>query len=97
MTLDLNGTITVGNAQARSDLADSMRDAGCDVHVRGAATVDFTFEWGSPETEGSLVHAWQEIVFFLNAWQTDHAGVECRIRDLRFTQSGDRVPQTYAA
>jgi hypothetical protein len=95
--LDLLGTITLDDPALTGDLAHALAAGGCTVAREDAKTLDFTFPWGTLQTGGSLTQAWNEVVFFLRAWELTHPDVECRVSDVRFRPSGDRLPQTYAA
>ena len=95
--MDLAGTVTLSDPRALASLVSALHRCGCDVEQTGGSRLAFVFPWGSPETNGSLLNAWREIVFFLRAWQIDHPTVEAEVENIRFVQSDERVPQTSAA
>jgi hypothetical protein len=95
--VDLLGTITLDDASAVDDLASSLVAGGCTVEREDARTLAFAFPWGSPQAAGSLAHAWNEIVFFLRAWELERPGFECRISDVRFAAASDGLRERYAA
>jgi len=95
--LDLLGTITLDDPSLTRDLSSALIAGGCTVARVDARTLSFTFPWGTQQTGGSLTHGWNEVVFFLRAWELTHPDVECRISDVRFGPSVDRLPERYAA
>jgi hypothetical protein len=95
--LDLLGTITLDNPSLTRDLASALAAGGCTVAREDPRTLSFKFPWGTPQSGGTLTHAWNEVVFFLRAWELTHPEVECRVSDVRFRPSGDRLSDRYAA
>lgn len=96
MNLDVLASVTLSDETAVSDLAGALAEGECLVEQTGSNRLDIAMPWGSAAA-GTLEHAWQEVVFFLRAWQANHHDVVLRVEDLRFARSGGHATAADAA
>lgn len=94
--VDVLASVTLSDETAVSDLAGALADGECIVEQTGPDRLDVAVPWGTMAA-GTLDHAWQEVVFYLRAWQANHHEVVLRVEDLRFGRSSGRVPVSDAA
>lgn len=95
--MELAATITIDPPDEVESLVAALHRGGCTSVYANDSSVEFAFPWGSPETDGTLIEAWQEVVFFVRAWEMDHTAVEAEIEDVRFVPSVDTLAQQRAA
>ena len=95
--MDLRATIRVDDRSVLQGLVMALRRGGCQIDALRRDGVDFVFPWAAADAVGSLLEAWQEVVFFVRSWAIDHPHVLCEIENVRLVPSDDRVPQATAA
>jgi hypothetical protein len=96
LPVDVLASVTVSEERAIADLAGTLAAAECTVEQTAPNRLDVAAPWGAAAA-GTLEHAWQELVFFLRAWQADHHDVVLRVEDVRFARSTGRLAAADAA